>query len=639
MKDRNLAGQRGDTAKHLAVTESSLQSRGYNGQAGQETNHDVRSESYIELLSGDLKPKSSMQAKHLSHHTGSTSKSNLWITSKGSRWTSAWENLRLQVDDASSVKEAKELYQSTEVADEISPPIDSLQIEKKAEDFTYSRTPYMPPRLAIRKDMGTKGSIKGKPKTDNILPSNENEDTRDPPEETLHPEAKSSLQDASTLPAEVPKDCNPLEMPTESATEPVHDVSDDEFLEKLQFADTSIEEELALHTDTPLNTEIHILGTGPIGLHIAHSLSSSPNPPPVTLLMHRPLLMQIWHEEGAAIRVVKDGTIYSSSNLNIESSAPFGVDDGTSDRRYAGFGEHLEHTIEQPNTRISNLIVTTRAQQTIAALTAIKHRLDYNSTICFVNSGMGIIEEVNELIFPNADSRPFYMQARNSHNIRPINNHTFSVVEQEIGDISFTICNRTVEAERIAPTIVKTHMHNWVPSSRYLLRRFTTIPEICATGYPKHQFLRDHLEKVATNCIIGPSSVMYDCFANELLYNYSMSEYVTSLLEEVSSVLISLPEMEKFAGRFNVFSVDRLRRITMNQCKKVGRNRTPMWHDVNQGRKTDIDYYNGYIIKRGNELGIDCTQLQLLVKMVKAKQMMKKQASEKYIMWDGGFRK
>jgi len=633
MQDGQWVRQSANTATHLVRTEWNSQKRRYNGQAGQETNHEVMPDSYIELLSRDINSKRSLQAKYPPRSTDNRSThTDVWVTSKGARWTSAWESLHSQLDDIPRLQEVKELYQSSEDTDELTSPIAEVQTGQLINDDDHFQPPSKFSSSATRRVE----NVYKEPKIDDTKPSL-SKDILEPLLDVL-PEIKTDRSKDSQLLAEVPEEDTPTKTSIESSEQSNQDIGDEEFLEKVQFAPPKFEKDLALYAEMPLKTEIHILGTNPLGLYIAHSLCSSLEPPPVTLLIHRPLLMQQWHDEGAAIRVVKNGTIYSTSKINLESSAPFGVNDGTLDRDYAGFGKHLEHTIEQPNTRISNLLVTTDGPATISGLKAIRHRLDNQSTVCFINDGLGIVEEVNNSIFPQTDSRPFYMQGRNSHNIRPIDNHKFSIIEQEKGDLSFTICNRTVEGDWIAPKIVKTHME-WGPSARYILRRFSSHPELRATGYHKLQFLEKHLLKAAIHSILGPSSVMFDCFCNELLYNRSISEFATSLLEEISSVLVALPEMERFKGRFKAFSVQRMQKIMVRQCMIIGRNRTSMWHDVDKGRKTDIDYYNGYFIKRGKELGIDCPRLKMVTTMVKAKQMMKKQAMDNYIQWDGAFKK
>jgi len=165
----------------------------------------------------------------------------------------------------------------------------------------------------------------------------------------------------------------------------------------------------------PISRKIHILGTGALGTFIAHSLSTAVNPPPITLLVHRPLLMQQWHDEGAAIRVVKNGMLYSESTIDLESCATFGMKDPT--MSYPGFGKNLEHTAEPPNTVIENLIVTTPGKITEAALMPIKHRLRPYSTLCFLQDGLGIIERVNHSIFPDPETRPEYMLGSVSHRL------------------------------------------------------------------------------------------------------------------------------------------------------------------------------------------------------------------------------
>ena len=48
----------------------------------------------------------------------------------------------------------------------------------------------------------------------------------------------------------------------------------------------------------PSTKRIHILGIGNLGRLFAHALANSPNPPPISLLFHRPTLISEWEQAG-----------------------------------------------------------------------------------------------------------------------------------------------------------------------------------------------------------------------------------------------------------------------------------------------------------------------------------------------------
>lgn len=116
-----------------------------------------------------------------------------------------------------------------------------------------------------------------------------------------------------------------------------------------------------------VRSPIHILGVGNLGKQVAHALASShPAPPQVTLLFHRPELSAQWDKFGHYIDVVTKGV---------------------SDPR-AGF--QIEQTFGEESGLIKHLIVATKTYATIPALKPLRHWLSNESTILFLQNGMGM---------------------------------------------------------------------------------------------------------------------------------------------------------------------------------------------------------------------------------------------------------
>jgi len=64
---------------------------------------------------------------------------------------------------------------------------------------------------------------------------------------------------------------------------------------------------------------------------------------------------------------------------------------------------------------IKNLIVTGKPGYVPSFLKSIKHRLRRDSTILFLQKGMGLIERVNDEVFRSASSRPTYINGSSTH--------------------------------------------------------------------------------------------------------------------------------------------------------------------------------------------------------------------------------
>lgn len=114
-----------------------------------------------------------------------------------------------------------------------------------------------------------------------------------------------------------------------------------------------------------------MLGIGNIGKLLAHSLARKPCPPLITLLLHRSDMADQYEKAGQSIELVTNGV---------------------SDKQFSFCIEVLVNecdTSTSPRKTIQNLIVATKAANTISALARIKNRLNQRSTILFTQNGMG----------------------------------------------------------------------------------------------------------------------------------------------------------------------------------------------------------------------------------------------------------
>lgn len=372
---------------------------------------------------------------------------------------------------------------------------------------------------------------------------------------------------------------------------------------------------------------VHILGTGAIGMLVAHSLRSLPEPPPVTLLFHRYALFQAWQRSEKTITVHRDDFDIVQDGFDVEvlpetTRAHGRVQPARTDHD-PGF------LAAQSSEPIANLVVAVKAQLTVPSLLGIRHRLGPSSTICLLQNGLGVVDELNEKVFPDPATRPSYIQGVLTHGanipkaVAAVNR--FYVVHAGLGTISLGIMPRDLPPQSpsdIARSTLESderERRRFTQSARYLLRTLTRSPVLVAVGFAPTDLFLLQLEKLATNCIINTLTVLLDARNGVLAEHFHLKRTIRLMLAEISLVIRSLPELQGLANVQTRFSAQRLESVVMKTARITARNISSTLADVRAGKQTEIEYINGYVVKRGEELGIKCVINYAMMQLVMGK--------------------
>ena len=268
---------------------------------------------------------------------------------------------------------------------------------------------------------------------------------------------------------------------------------------------------------------------------------------------------------------------------------------------------------EDDKETIYHLIVSVKAPQTVKAIQAIAHRLTPASSLLFLQNGMGIMDQVNEHLFPDENRRPTYIIGVVSHGL--YSKGPFSVVHAGEGSIALGVMPRMSTHESLR----QENLSELTTSARYLIRTMTRTSVFVAVGFPPTEILQQQLDKLAVNCIINPLTAIFDCKNGALLSNFHLIRVIRLLLAELSLVIKSLPELQNVPNVNTRFDSLRLERLVVSICKGTASNNSSMLQDIKQDKQTEIDYINGYVIRRGEEMGIHCVMNYMLLHMVKGK--------------------
>ncbi|KAF1947219.1 hypothetical protein EJ02DRAFT_440435 [Clathrospora elynae] len=400
-----------------------------------------------------------------------------------------------------------------------------------------------------------------------------------------------------------------------------------------------------------LDRRIHIMGVGNVGSFIAHALRGIPNAPPVTLIFARWEKLNEWTESSQRLTLITDGDAEIRDGFDAEIAIPrirfHGKEVGLNTASQGPSEDSLSGESTEP---ISSLIICSKAPYVLQGLSSVKHRLGKDSVILFLQNGMGTVEEVNREIFPDPATRPHYMLGINSHGMHSSPDSPFTTVHAGFGTIALGI----LPHERLRPAsapylpdakfiatkagkpVYPDPPHDlnpgyppplsskfpFTPNQRYLLRTLLRTPVLAASSFSPPDLLQMQLDKLAVNCIINPLTVLLDARNGAILNNYALTRTMRLLLAEISLVIRSLPELQYIPNISQRFDPGKLETVVVAVAHRTRGNVSSMLADVRNGMQTEIEYINGWIVSRGEDMGIRCAMNYMLVQLVKGKRLV-----------------
>lgn len=391
---------------------------------------------------------------------------------------------------------------------------------------------------------------------------------------------------------------------------------------------------------------IHILGTGSIGTLVANTLKQLPNPPPITLLIHREQSYGQFQLQRRTVRLVNKTTDVEDEQTGYDVDLLQGDN----------FWEHIPHVEQnEPVNEITpaekmgtgevfiyTLIVTVKGPATVPALQSVKHRVGSQTTILFMQNGLGQIDQLNKEVFTDPATRPTYMLGIISHGCYM--ERAFRVVHAGAGTVAlgmyrdpdkFPFPPKGVDlaTKGLEDALRKQYFPSDEDlysniSSRYLLRTMTRCPTLACALYPYLDLFQLQLEKLVSNCIINPFTALLDVKNGATLENNHLTRIQRLLLTEIALVIQNLPELEGVPNVRSRFSPTRLELRVQTVATQTAQNSSSMREDLRLMRTTEIDYINGYIVERGEEQGIKCVLNYMLMELVKARSLFLREGDE-----------
>ena len=368
--------------------------------------------------------------------------------------------------------------------------------------------------------------------------------------------------------------------------------------EPLGFAEQIAASTLTSEDVSVPSHQVYILGGGVGASFIAHSLAGLPRPYPAPrLLFSSRDHMRNWAAEGSCISLHVDGRWVTRGRVEAQRLTKLSNADA-----------------EEP---IRNLIITTPCYRTADLVRRIRHRISPDTTVCLVQDGLGVMEELNETIFKEPWSRPSYVLGSMGHELAS-GDRPYTIAALRSKWLSITAVNNDHERAR-ARRIKGPQRQSDVA---HFLRLLTTAPGLRAHGSTYQQWLLRRLPDLVFDSVVEPVSAVLDLPYRLLPENIDARAMIRELVGEATRVLGALPVVRARDELAEYVQSDRLLKQTVSTLRKRGSpgpEESEMGELIRGGLLTDIDYQAGWFLRQGEEAGVDCPQLRTMVRLVKAK--------------------
>ncbi|ARN74782.1 ketopantoate reductase family protein [Oceanicoccus sagamiensis] len=225
----------------------------------------------------------------------------------------------------------------------------------------------------------------------------------------------------------------------------------------------------------------------------------------------------------------------------------------------------------KPSTlTIKHLLVTTKAQQTISALSDIKPHIDNDAILFILQNGMA---------------------GKHIANLLP--------TQQLITGITTDGAYRTDELSVVHAGTGETLLGD------------KSIIDCLPKNHLAIKFCDDidnkQWQKLAINCAINGLTAIYQCRNGELLENEEALSRIKLLCNEITAVMHALG----LSVHQSIFDQ------TLHTLTITADNYSSMYQDCQQQQSTEIDFINGYLCSEAQRLNINCPENQRVLAAIK----------------------
>jgi 2-dehydropantoate 2-reductase len=341
-------------------------------------------------------------------------------------------------------------------------------------------------------------------------------------------------------------------------------------------------------TGLPFMEPIHILGSGSVGLFWAASIRSAFPSFPLAVLFrghHRRSRRFSSDDDGAEVMIctrqlgdfsTNGGTRRGSQSRPRMARVPYQFIDDVRNRR-----------------KIRNLILCTKAYQAEDAIRGIERRLDPSNLriLLLCNGALDVREKLSSML----------KSAKPACHLDLVMCATTHGVVNETPSIP-TIENGGEEMKEDEDDDMFHLLHTGIGRS-YIGQNESISQLFDLSGLRSKSLSLSQMEvllwsKHAANCVCNPLTALYDLTNGRLTEIPGYDSKRKQIVEEVSKVATAMnPQMK------DELSTRSLDQFVEQVIQENLRNKSSMYHDLQQQKRTEVENLNGYVVRKTAELG------------------------------------
>jgi len=246
---------------------------------------------------------------------------------------------------------------------------------------------------------------------------------------------------------------------------------------------------------------------------------------------------------------------------------------------------------EARGSPIDRLLVATKSFDAATAIVSVLHKLSPGVIIVLLVNGLGAAEEI--LAQPEVLRLAPHLVLATSTNGSYMTG-VYSVAHAGLGQ---TWLGRSTNCSQSA------------------LR--STIESLCLAnlGVKEDDDIELRLwRKLACNSALNPITALARCKNGATLSRTEMRRTITAVCTETAAVMgkCRCDEMRSSVGM-----AAEMLAFTVDVAERNAENYSSMYQDITNGRRTEVDFMNGYIISRGREHGVQVPTTELLFGLIK----------------------
>lgn len=235
----------------------------------------------------------------------------------------------------------------------------------------------------------------------------------------------------------------------------------------------------------------------------------------------------------------------------------------------------------QPGQSPDVLLVTTKAGDTLEALSTILPRLPATTPVVLFQNGLGSQQPVADT-WPN---HPILAASTTEGANRPEANVTVHAGQGEtwVGALN-------------------------VPGETHLIPVVQSLADSQLTLHAEQDILSRLWQKLVINAGINAFTAILNCPNGDILQQPFYQQWIGPLCREITLLLKAAGQPEQTA--------DELQNRIETVARNTAANTSSMRADILAGRTTEIDFINGYLVRLGQQHGIATPVNQMLVERV-----------------------